>query len=181
MTQAGAEGGCQFQSARYTEYDTDAILVVTRVISIPCVKKRLFGRNHAEQLRGVRRLDGIRGDAELDRGKIDGRQKTAPLCTGVILGGRINGIIVIDPPVIFRNFRYGVHAVFKVGPVGAKVVGPGEDTTDPNNGNRFTSRYRTVSFVIIYRFHFRYSKTRSNSRGFIFLRFSGREIPIFSM
>ena len=139
-TEPRAQGNDQLERAADAQNHAHPLAIEITVPAIARVGKRLLGNQQAEKLRRVSRLDRMRGDPEIQRRKINRREKPAPPAVGAVACLRVRIVIVAGSPVGLGHFGDGIDAIEDIGPVPLEVLCSRKHAAHPDDGHRYRGR-----------------------------------------
>ena len=133
--QATHHRGEELLGARDAEDHGDARTVRRLELLAEGVLEDLLRHDEREELRRVGRRDRRRRNAPAEGVEVDLVEERAPLRVGLVGGGRVGVVVVLDEPVARRDVLDQVRAGEDVLPETGGVAGAGEEGADADDGD----------------------------------------------
>ncbi len=142
MPKAGAQRNGELQRARHAHEHTDPVPVEVSIGAVAGVDQRPLRREERQKLSGIRCLQRVRRDAEVQRIEVHRGQEAAPSGIGHVRRLGVGAEVVFRGPMRVWHVRNRVDAVTDVVPVRVQAVRFGEDAGDADDGQRDVDRAR---------------------------------------
>ena len=179
VAEAGAEGDHELQGAGDPEDDAGPAPVVVALRAVARIPQGLAGGHEPQELGGVDRLQGGRGDVVLQGVERDRREEAAALPVGHVRGLLIGSEVVVGVPVGGGDAGDGVDPLPDIAPECRGVVGPRKEAADADDGERRGRCRRDAVRSRVLSGHPRYSLSCSRGRGAARRSSGGRSTPWF--
>ncbi len=143
----------QFGGTRGAQNDADALLVNMREGAFGRIFQNLLRNHHAQELAGIGVLDRIGRHAVGHGIKGDRVHKGARLAIGFVLRSGIGIIVILDQPMLGRDFPNLIAPFHHIAPEAAGIGRAGKECANADNGDGRGGRF-TVFVLMTHRAFF---------------------------